>query len=192
MPLSTDNVEQSSAQRVAADPGSGVTRASRLAIIGVMACAALVFVATGCGSPLVKEVRNEAEFRDLVASADKPILMDFFKGGCAACMMLDGTIDHLAEDYDGRVIVAKFELMKFWFEVSNMPLWKEYRVGLYPTVVLIVDGKEKKRWVSDYSINNYRKELTELVGPPVEKPKDGKDKPAEAPVAAKDADSAKP
>jgi thioredoxin-like negative regulator of GroEL len=145
-------------------------RRARFTVLGLLTWAVAVLAASGCDNSNVRVINNEAEFRALIDTADKPVLVDFFKGGCASCMFLDGTINSLGDEYKGRVIVARFELMRFWLEIRSMPLWKEYRVGLYPTVVLIVNGKEQKRWAMDYGIDNYRKVLDEVAGPPSEKP----------------------
>jgi thioredoxin 1 len=133
--------------------------------LALMAWALLVLAAGGCGPAKFKPVTNEAEFDEQVLKADKPVLVAFFKGGCATCLFLDPCMDRLAEDYDGRVSFAKFELMRFWFEVTCPAIQKRHRIGFFPTVVLFVEGKEKKRWIIDYSGDAYRKVLDEVVGP---------------------------
>jgi len=157
-----------------APPGSASRTGRRLldcrgtlrATLALMAWALLVPVAGGCGPSKFKTVTNETEFEEYVLKADKPVLVAFFKGGCATCLFLDPCLDQLAEDYDGRVKFAKFELMRFWFEVTCPAIQKRYRIGLFPTVVLFAEGKEKKRWIIDYSRDAYRKVLDEIVGPP--------------------------
>jgi hypothetical protein len=81
-------------------------------------------------------------------------------------MWLDGNMDQLCDEYTGRVKFVKFELMKFWFECSCPTLAKRYRIGLYPTVLLIVNGKEKKRWVAEYNGDKYRMVLNEVAPAP--------------------------
>jgi thiol-disulfide isomerase/thioredoxin len=139
------------------------------AVLGILACGVVALVASGC-SPNVRMLKNEAEVRDLIATADKPVLIDFFKGGCATCMFLDGIIDTLGDEYKGRVIVARFELMRFWFQPTSWSLAMDYRIGLYPTAVLFVKGKEQGRWTMDYFISTYRKALDEVAGPSPAKP----------------------
>ena len=140
------------------------------AVLGILACGVVALVASGC-SPNVRMLKNEAEVRDLIATADKPVLIDFFKGGCATCMFLDGIIDTLGDEYKGRVIVARFELMRFWFQPTSWSLAMDYRIGLYPTAVLFVNGRETHRWILDYDADKYRKVLNEtLAGKTKEKP----------------------
>lgn len=159
---------------------AGRARPRVLAVAALSVCAVLVLAAAGC-SGKVRYIKDEADFQEQVIQAKQPILVDFFKAGCASCMFLDPVMDELAEEYDGRVVVAKFELMRFWLEITSISLWKQYRIGLYPTVVLFVDGQEKKRWAVDYFPDNYRKVLTEIVGPPA--PKKAPDESPKPPVA---------
>ena len=166
---------------------AGRARPRSLAVAALSVCAVLVLAAAGC-SGKVRYINGEADFQEQVIQAKQPILVDFFKAGCASCMFLDPVMDQLAEEYDGRVVVAKFELMRFWLEVTSISLWKQYRIGLYPTVVLFVDGQEKKRWAVDYFPEDYRKVLTKIVGPPaLKKAPDESPKPpvaSTAPVAS--------
>ena len=135
-----------------------------LAALGPMACVVLILVAVGgCGPAKFKQVATENEFDEEVLKADKPVVVDFFTGGCASCMFLDGTMDELCTEYDGRVKFVKIELMRFWLEVSCPEIQKRYRIGLYPTVVLFVNGQEKKRWVAQYSTDKYRTRLNEVA-----------------------------
>jgi thioredoxin 1 len=130
----------------------------------LLACAVLALVAGGCGPAKFSRIANEKDFEDYVLRSDRPVLVDFYKGGCASCMVLDPLMDELAEEYKGRVVFAKFELMRFWLEVTCLPIWWKYHIVLYPTVVLFVNGKEKKRWVANYFGFSYRKALDEVAG----------------------------
>jgi thioredoxin 1 len=151
---------------------AGVARGSRRALTGaagaaLLACAGLALAAGGCGPLKFNQINDEQKFEEQVLKADKPVLVDFFKGGCAACMVLDPLMDELAEEYKDRVVFAKFELMRFWLEITSFPIWWKYHIVLYPTVVLFVNGKEKKRWVANYLGFSYRKVLDEVAGLPV-------------------------
>ncbi|MCX5654690.1 MAG: thioredoxin domain-containing protein [Planctomycetota bacterium] len=78
----------------------------RRAAVGValVACVLSVLLATGCESRNLRPIRDEADFRTLISSSDKPVLVDFHKGGgCPPCIMLLPVLDKLADEYQGRV-----------------------------------------------------------------------------------------
>jgi thioredoxin 1 len=154
---------------------------------GLITCAVLVLAAGGCGPSKFKALTTKTEFEEQVLKADKPVLVDFFKGGCASCMFLDPCMDQLSEEYKDRVTFFKFEGMRFWLEIPCIEVIKRYRIGLYPTVLLFVNGKEKKRWAINYSGDAYRKVLDEVLAsagtapkPPEAGAPAGKDTPAPA------------
>jgi thiol-disulfide isomerase/thioredoxin len=89
--------------------------------------------------------------------------VEFYKGGCVACLFIDPCMDQLADEYQDRVIFTKFELETFWHQITCPALWKRYRIGLFPTVLLFVGGKEKKRWAVNYGTDAYRTVLDEVV-----------------------------
>ncbi len=146
---------------------------------GLITVAVTAVAAGGCGGGLVTDIRNEEEFQERVIEAKQPVLMDFYKGGCPTCVAIEPTMEHLAEDFGDRVFFAKFEVITAWFGITNEYMKKEYRVAYYPTVVLFVDGQEKKRFVLVLNEDQCRKILEELVGPPRPKPEPGAEKPAQ-------------
>ena len=161
-PTATARAVSPDRRQAATSAGHGVL--PRAACIGIIACAVLVLAAGGCGPSKFKALTTQTEFEEQVLKADKPVLVDFFKGGCASCMFLDPCMDELSEEYKDRVTFYKFEGMRFWLEIPCWEVIKRYRIGLYPTVLLFVNGKEKKRWVINYSGDAYRKVLEEVVG----------------------------
>jgi thioredoxin 1 len=134
-------------------------------VAGLIAVALAALVAGGCGGNSLKPINNETEFQEQVIQAKQPVIVDFYKGGCPTCVALAPTLDELEADYGDRVFFAKFEIMKPWFAVTSETLKKEHRIAYFPTVLLFVDGQEKKRWVMNYNSQEYRKVLEEIVGP---------------------------
>jgi thioredoxin 1 len=145
--------------------------AKRVHMFGAAAlcCAAVALLAVGCAPsvPLV-EVNSSGGFQSEVLDAHQPVMMLFYKQGCAACAALEPTLGELAAEYKGRALFTKYPLMSFVFIPNNAELRDKYDVVWYPTVVLFIDGQERKRWVADYSAEHYRKELDQVVGPPIE------------------------
>jgi thioredoxin 1 len=134
-------------------------------IVCLAAGAVLALAAGGCGGSRTQHLKETgADFQQQVLKADKPVLVDFYKEGCAACGALDPILDQLADEYRGRVTVAAFRIYTFFLEVTCPPIKEQYDISFTPTVVLFVNGQEKHRWIVDYNADAYRKVLNEVAG----------------------------
>lgn len=131
----------------------------------VAVCAALTMLVGGCAGGKVTRIANADAFQEIVLRSDKPVLVDFYKGGCATCIPLDSVMDKLVDEYRGRAVVAKFQTMTAFFGIPSREIKHRHDIVFFPTVILFVNGQEKKRWVMRYSIDNYRKELDKYVQP---------------------------
>lgn len=121
--------------------------------------------AGGCAPPNAIEIQTTAEFNKALENK-KPVLMMFWKFGCASCMLLEGGFEKLATEYKGRIYAGRVMIMNLMF-ISPFPeLQQKYEIGFVPVVILFQDGQEKQRWTVDYSMEKYEKALTALVGPP--------------------------
>jgi thioredoxin-like negative regulator of GroEL len=134
------------------------------------AWAIAVLVAGGCGPSRLTRIPDERAFADLVLKAERPVVVEFAKGGCVWCTFLNASMDALVDEYDGRVTFARFELIDMWHHVLSDRLWRRYRVSIFPTVILFVGGQETHRWVADYGAGNYRAVLDTVAGPPAPRP----------------------
>ena len=142
----------------------GWTRRPR-ASAAALGAAVLVLAAAGCASHAnVTRTSQADEFQREVIQADKPVLVEFYKQGCATCVALDATFDELATEYEGRVKFVRFQLMTFLFGVDAPEIKEAYDITFFPTVLLFVKGQERHRWVMHYSKADYRKALEEVAG----------------------------
>ena len=137
----------------------------RAAAMGVLALAALAAGGSGCTSAAALEIHDPGQLQTLVAQKDKPVLVLFYKEGCASCLALMPTINQLAQEYDGRATVGQYMILTFVFGVTSQDVKNRYDVVLVPHVVLMVNGKEKARWIMEYNIDAYRKVLDEATQP---------------------------
>lgn len=87
----------------------------------------------------IKHVKTE-EFEAVLETA--PLAMiDFWADWCGPCKMLSPTVEALAEQYDGKVLVAKIN-------VDEEPeLARTFGVMSIPTVVFLKNGREFDRKV---------------------------------------------
>ena len=84
---------------------------------------------------------TDADFAEKILQADKLALVDLWADWCRPCHMLAPSIEALAAEYDGRVIVAKLN-------VDENPVTPgQYGIMGIPTVLFFKDGKEVDRIV---------------------------------------------
>jgi thioredoxin 1 len=133
---------------------------------GVISCAMHGLLTGGRAGASLTHIKDEADFEQRVLRADRPVLMVFYKGGCPTCLLLHPALRQLAEEYRDRVTFASLELMKPYFVVTSREVKKRYHVAFYPTVILFVNGRERKRWVLNYRLAAYRKVLDEVTAAP--------------------------
>ncbi len=102
-------------------------------------------------------VTSVADFESRVLRATKPALVDFYSNSCPPCRKLAPTIDKLAKQYEGRVVVCKVD-------VTKLPqLATRYGIEGIPTVLFIKDGQEVQRLVGAYPLGTYAGILDALL-----------------------------
>lgn len=82
---------------------------------------------------------NDSNFA--TATASGVTLIDFWAVWCGPCRMIAPTIEELATDYSGKATIAKVD-------VDEAPgLAEQFGVSSIPTLLVLKDGKEVKRFV---------------------------------------------
>jgi thiol-disulfide isomerase/thioredoxin len=138
----------------------------------------LALLAGGCSSGVgMMELTSSKQFQQRVLQAKRPVMVHFLKAGCPRCWLLETAMDQLVNDYQDRAVFVKYYLMNIFWTVTNPELKSKYDIAVYPTVVLFVNGQEKRRWVMHYDIRSYRKALDEALSTPAVRT-------TQAPVAA--------
>jgi thioredoxin len=83
---------------------------------------------------------TDANFQQTIDS-NKIVLVDFWAGWCGPCRALAPTIEELAKEYAGKVLIAKLDVDE------NPATAEKFQVFSIPTVVLIKDCCEVERIV---------------------------------------------
>lgn len=114
----------------------------RMALIGIAAVGLIV----GCQErkrtqPHTRELVpvTELDFDEMVLRSDQPVLVDFYADWCGPCEVLEPTLEELAAEYKGRVILARVDID------DDAALADRYGVSAIPTLILFVDGKTIER-----------------------------------------------
>jgi len=78
---------------------------------------------------------TDQDFSEKVNSSQVPVLVDFWAAWCQPCKMIAPILDEIADQYQGRLIVAKVNVD----ESQEVPT--QYGIRGIPTLILFKNGE---------------------------------------------------
>jgi thioredoxin 1 len=100
---------------------------------------------------------NDGNFDEIVLKADKPVVVDFWAEWCGPCRMIAPVIEDLANEYEGKALVAKCDID------SSTAVAARFGIRNIPTVLFFKDGKIVDKQIGAAPKTNYVNKLNSLL-----------------------------
>ena len=78
---------------------------------------------------------DDSNFDQIVLQAEMPILVDFWAPWCRPCLMVAPILDELAEEYSGRITIARLDVDQ------NPKTASRYQIMSIPTMLIFKKGE---------------------------------------------------
>lgn len=78
---------------------------------------------------------TDENVKEIIASG-QPVVVDFWATWCGPCMGMAPVIDRLASEYEGKVVIGKYNVDE------ETDFSTEYRIMSLPTILFFKDGKK--------------------------------------------------
>ncbi len=100
---------------------------------------------------------TDANFEEIIAKADKPVIVDFWAEWCGPCRIVGPIINEIAEEFNDRAIVGKLD-------VDNNPeISARYGIRNIPTVLFFKNGKVADKQVGAVPKSHFVSKLEALL-----------------------------
>jgi len=77
---------------------------------------------------------NDSNFEQVVLQSKTPVMVDFWAVWCGPCRMVEPVVEELANDYEGKVTVARLNVDE------NPKTASQYSIMSIPTLLIFKNG----------------------------------------------------
>ncbi len=100
---------------------------------------------------------TDDQFETAVLKSATPVIVDFWAPWCGPCRQIAPSLEKIANEYDGKVVVAKVN-------TDEDPRWaQEYEVTGIPTMLFVAEGKVVYRQVGAVPFGYLKKIVDEFL-----------------------------
>ena len=95
-----------------------------------------------CGKPMLVDrpiALNDETFARTIAESDIPVMVDFYADWCGPCKVMAPSVDQLASETQGKLLVAKLDTDR------SPGTAQSFDIRGIPTVIVFERGKEARR-----------------------------------------------
>ena len=78
---------------------------------------------------------TDASFEKDVLQSEHPVLVDYWAEWCGPCKMIEPILHELADDYDGKLKIAKVNIDE------NQQITSQFKIRGIPTLMIFDGGK---------------------------------------------------
>jgi len=101
---------------------------------------------------------DDSNFDQTVLQSDKLVLVDFWAPWCRPCLMVAPILDELAEEYNGRVSIARMDVDQ------NPKTAARYSIMSIPTLLLFNKGEPVSHIVGFRPKEEFKRSLDAALG----------------------------
>ncbi len=101
---------------------------------------------------------NDDNFSEILETSTVPVLVDFWATWCHHCRALSPTLDAVASEMAGQVLVGKVNCD------LNEQLPKKFNVEVLPTLFLVKNGETLGKTINPKDKNTLRSWIRGLIG----------------------------
>lgn len=115
-----------------------------------------------CKNPLPSALSQpvtvtDANFKEIVEKSPLPVLLDLWAAWCAPCRIIAPTIDQIAKELAGKVLVGKLNVDE------NQRTAAGFNVQGIPTLLILQNGREVDRVVGVESKESILRRLQKFI-----------------------------